>query len=160
VPDFASLPFRSRLFEHGRSIPDRDLAVGRAAEEPVAEDKSVKVWDSQTGQQLLTLKGHTAAVKSVAFSPDCKRLASGGGVWGKDEGVVKVWDAQTAWRTARTENAWPPVARAELARGRWPGVCRPGCRPRSQRAQHRSHQRGFQRRRQTVGQRFLRWDGD
>ena len=40
-------------------------------------DKTIKVWDVQTGQELLTLKGHTAMVKSVALSPDGKRLVSG-----------------------------------------------------------------------------------
>jgi WD40 repeat protein/tRNA A-37 threonylcarbamoyl transferase component Bud32 len=48
----------------------------------------VKVWDALTGQELLTLKGHSYAVSSVAFSPDGKRLASAGR-------ELKVWDAQT-----------------------------------------------------------------
>ena len=39
-------------------------------------NREVKVWDAQTGQELLTLKGHTGIVNSVAFSPDGKRLAS------------------------------------------------------------------------------------
>jgi WD40 repeat protein len=53
----------------------------------------VKVWDVQTGQEVLDLQGHTARVNSVAFSPDGKRLASGAGNYGKP-GEVKVWDAR------------------------------------------------------------------
>ena len=49
----------------------------------------VKVWDVQTGQELLTLQGLTGNVWNVAFSPDGKRLASADGK------TVKVWDAQT-----------------------------------------------------------------
>ena len=43
-----------------------------------AADKTVKVWDATTGQEALTLQGHTGRVNSVAFSPDGTRLASAG----------------------------------------------------------------------------------
>jgi WD40 repeat protein/serine/threonine protein kinase len=50
----------------------------------------LKVWDVQSGQELLSLKGLIGGVCSVAFNPDGKRLAS---VLG--DNTVKVWDAQT-----------------------------------------------------------------
>ena len=39
-------------------------------------DQTVKVWDAMSGQEMLTLKGHTNWVRGVAFSPDGKRVAS------------------------------------------------------------------------------------
>jgi WD40 repeat protein/serine/threonine protein kinase len=51
----------------------------------------IKVWDAQTGQELLTLKGHIAEIQSIAFSPDGKRLASSA----RWTNTVQVWDAQT-----------------------------------------------------------------
>jgi hypothetical protein len=47
----------------------------------------VRVRDAITGQELLTLKGHTEGTLSMAFSPDARHLASG--AW---DGTVKVWD--------------------------------------------------------------------
>jgi WD40 repeat protein/uncharacterized caspase-like protein len=50
----------------------------------------IKVWDVATGQDRLELLGHTAAVKSVAFSPDGPVLLSGG-----EDGALRVWNLQT-----------------------------------------------------------------
>lgn len=43
---------------------------------PYHQPGEVKVWDAATGQELLTLKGSALVARSVAFSPDGKRLAS------------------------------------------------------------------------------------
>ena len=50
----------------------------------------VKVWDAQTGNDQLILRGHTAQVHSVAFSSDGQRLISG-----SEDQTVKVWDVRT-----------------------------------------------------------------
>src|SRR5205823_3523953 len=63
-----------------------------------SDDKTVRVWDAHTGQEALTLKGHTAMVTSVAFSAEGKRIASGSGGFDQKKGnfgEVKVWDAHT-----------------------------------------------------------------
>src|SRR5262245_24682862 len=64
-------------------------------------DGTVKVWDAQTGQELLTLTCELSG-RSLTFSPDGKRLASGGIAWNAQKGrngvvggQVTVWDAQT-----------------------------------------------------------------
>jgi WD40 repeat protein len=68
-------------------------------------DQTVIVWDAASGLELRTLKGHPAAVSSVAFSPDGQRLASASGDFdhqGKRvPAEVKIWDA-TSGREIRT----------------------------------------------------------
>jgi WD40 repeat protein len=39
-------------------------------------DGTVKVWEAETGKELVTLTGHTGIVSGVAFSPDGTRLAT------------------------------------------------------------------------------------
>jgi WD40 repeat protein len=53
-------------------------------------DGTAKVWDSETGKELMTLSGHTGLVFSVAFSPDDTIIATG-----STDGTAKLWDAST-----------------------------------------------------------------
>ncbi|GAA3970909.1 hypothetical protein GCM10023085_61410 [Actinomadura viridis] len=55
----------------------------------------VHVWDVRTGQKIRTLRGHTKAVNTLAFSPDGGTLASGG-----DDMTIRLWNARTGAPTA------------------------------------------------------------
>jgi len=57
---------------------------------PVTTNNSIQVWDVSTGQTLLTYKGSSGQAYALAWSPDGKRIASGG-----DDSIVRVWDAST-----------------------------------------------------------------
>jgi WD40 repeat protein len=49
--------------------PAKLLATGSA-------DETAKVWDAESGKELLTLNGRRGTVNSVAWSRDGKRLAA------------------------------------------------------------------------------------
>ena len=51
-------------------------------------DKTVRVWNEDSGAQVRVLNGHTDYVYAVAVSPDGNLIASGS--W---NGEVKVWQA-------------------------------------------------------------------
>jgi WD40 repeat protein/serine/threonine protein kinase/Flp pilus assembly protein TadD len=62
----------------------------------VGADKTVKIWDLTTGQEIRTLEGHRQIVNCVAWSADGRLLASGSGLWDEwQPGEVKLWDAAT-----------------------------------------------------------------
>jgi WD40 repeat protein len=51
-------------------------------------DGTITLWDAATGQEVMTLRGHGAAVTAVTFGPDGNRLVSG-----SMDGDARIWDA-------------------------------------------------------------------
>jgi WD40 repeat protein/tRNA A-37 threonylcarbamoyl transferase component Bud32 len=94
-------------------------------------DGTVTLWDTGTGQETRTLRGHSTAVTGVAYSADGRLLASAsarpdGAGYFKPGGEVKVWDVETGReiRTLRRETGVfqvlafsPDASRLALAEG-------------------------------------------
>ncbi|KIW16082.1 hypothetical protein PV08_06133 [Exophiala spinifera] len=55
-----------------------------------ADDGTVKLWNSSTGQEVQTLNGHTKSVTEMAFSPDGSLLAST-----SSDQTVSLWNSST-----------------------------------------------------------------
>ena len=65
-------------------------------ERPIATasgDRTVRLWDVNTGGPLRTLTGHTGWVRSAAFSPDGMTIVSG-----SYDRTARLWDAATGER--------------------------------------------------------------
>ena len=63
-----------------------------------SENNLVKLWDLTSGQEVLTLRGHSNLVTSVAFSPDGKRLATA-----SFDNTAKIWEGGIAWDPDRAD---------------------------------------------------------
>ena len=76
----------NNLIENGRV---RSVAWGPDGKNIASggDDKTIKVWNAQTGQCVSTLNVDSG-VNAVAWSPDAKVLASG-----SDDKTVRIWGA-------------------------------------------------------------------
>ncbi len=55
-----------------------------------SEDKTIRVWDRESGTQIQELKGHNFSVNSVAISSDNKFIVSG-----SDDKTIRVWERES-----------------------------------------------------------------
>ncbi|WP_414524164.1 WD40 repeat domain-containing protein, partial [Umezakia ovalisporum] len=60
-------------------------------------DKTIKIWNVNTGQLLQTLSGHSDSITSLAYSSDGQTLASG-----SSDNTIKIW--QIAAFTTRSSS--------------------------------------------------------
>jgi WD40 repeat protein/tRNA A-37 threonylcarbamoyl transferase component Bud32 len=70
-----------------------------------SDDRTIKIWDAATGEDVFTLRGHTSGVVSLAISPSGQQLVSG-----SIDYTARIWSAetypeQTAFEIARRRAA-------------------------------------------------------
>jgi WD40 repeat protein len=79
-----------------------------------SEDKTVGIWDANTGRESGTLTGHDDSISSLAWSPDSTRLVTVGmGTWADRNGRITfaastiVWDVQLGQLATKRESGTP-----------------------------------------------------
>jgi WD40 repeat protein/serine/threonine protein kinase len=81
----------TRLHGHSSRVTGLSFAPRGAGGQRLAsssDDGTVRLWDVAGRRLLHTCRGHSGAVRAVAFAPDGKSLVSGG------EDGIRVWDAR------------------------------------------------------------------
>ncbi|KAB0241844.1 hypothetical protein EZJ55_16060 [Microcystis aeruginosa EAWAG127a] len=80
----------NRLVGHNGSVNSVSFSSDGKTLVSGSRDKTIKLWNVETGKEIRTLKGHDSYVLSVNFSPDGKTLVSGS--WDK---TIKLWNVET-----------------------------------------------------------------
>jgi WD40 repeat protein len=64
------------------------------------QDRSIRIWDMTTGQQVRRLQGHSDGVLAVVFSADGKFLFSG-----SNDETIRMWDTSSGRELRRLEGS-------------------------------------------------------
>ncbi|QDZ21897.1 WD40 repeat domain-containing protein [Chloropicon primus] len=89
---------KARWAAHNNSIFDLTWSHQDEVMTTVGGDETVKIWSTETQRELLTLSGHSASIKSVAFKHDNQNILASGG----RDGRLMLWDLRDSLRCQRS----------------------------------------------------------
>ncbi len=98
---------RNRLEGHGRYVHSVNFSPDGKTLVSGSDDKTIKLWNVETGQKLRTFYGHDGPVYSVNFSPDGKTLVSGSD--DKTIKTIKIWNVETGQEIRTLKGHGGPV---------------------------------------------------
>ncbi|XP_066587087.1 notchless protein homolog 1 [Prorops nasuta] len=80
----------ARMTGHQQLINDVKFSPDGRIIASASFDKSVKLWEGNTGKYITSLRGHVQAIYSIAWSADSRLLVSGSA-----DSTIKVWSMKT-----------------------------------------------------------------
>ena len=83
-------PSLSVLEGHEDSVLAASFSPDGSRIATVSRDRTARVWDARTGQEMLVLEGHEDSVLTASFSPDGAHVAATA-----SDGTARVWDADS-----------------------------------------------------------------
>jgi WD40 repeat protein len=92
------------LVGHSKSVAALAVTLDGRCAVSASIDKTLKVWDLETGAELRTLRGHSSQVRGVAVTPDGMHAVSA-----SIDKTIKVWDLRTGVELRTLAGHYGPV---------------------------------------------------
>jgi serine/threonine protein kinase/WD40 repeat protein len=84
---------------HSLGVVDVALAPNGRTAVSGGEDKTLILWDLESGKEVRRFEGHTARVCSVCFTPDGLKIVSG-----SQDKTIRLWETETGKELRRFEH--------------------------------------------------------
>merc|ERR1712144_77048 len=94
-----SLIFKGSLVGHNGVVSDVVVSSDGQFALSASWDKTMRLWDLNTGAKVRTFQGHTKDVFSVAFSADNRQIVSG-----SRDRTIKLWNTLAECKYTITED--------------------------------------------------------